>query len=149
LKSDNLFLVLKEISKFFKLKRQFVLDEKGTAPVKPLNNEDYIKYFNPYDINQGWIGNFFHIGALMSLLRNKQLLQIIVPSDNLQQENMNTGAYHFRLWRLGYWHDIVIDDYLPTNESGDLLFSYNKMFPNEFWVPLFEKALAKLEKVYK
>ncbi len=56
---------------------------------------------------------------------------------------MKLNAYHFRLWRLGYWNDIVIDDRLPVNTEGNLIFSYNKAFPNEFWVPLFEKALAK------
>ena len=56
---------------------------------------------------------------------------------------MEIGAYHFRFWKLGYWHDVVVDDYLPVNKSDELIFSYNKTYRNEFWIPLFEKALAK------
>lgn len=56
---------------------------------------------------------------------------------------MDLGAYHFRLWKLGHWYDVVIDDLLPCNKLAQLVFSYNKTYLNEFWVPLFEKALAK------
>lgn len=127
-------------SKITGSKNEFVLDNQGNAPTKTL---DYAQYFSISDIFQGWLGNCFHIGAMMALTKNEELLQLIIPSDNMSRENMNFGAYHFRFWKLGYWYDTVVDDYLPVNNSSELLFSHNKIFPNEFWVPLFEKAFAK------
>lgn len=91
------------------------------------------------------MGNCFHVGALMAFTKNEKLLSVLIPIDNLDRENIKLGAYHFRFWKLGYWYDVLIDDYLPTNTSNELIFSYNKLFPNEYWVPLFEKAFAKLD----
>ena len=89
------------------------------------------------------MGNCFHVGALMAFTKNEKLLEIIIPRDNLIRENMEIGAYRFRFWKLGYWYEIVVDDCLPTNHSNELIFSFNKQFQNEFWVPLFEKSFAK------
>lgn len=122
---------------------EFVLDDQGVALNKLLTSSDYAKFFSVKDIFQGWLGNCFHIGAMMALTKNEELLEIIIPPDNALRKNMNAGAYHFRFWKLGHWYDIVIDDYLPTYNSSELLFSHNKIYPNEFWVPLFEKAFAK------
>ena len=62
--------------------------------------------------------------------------------DNAEEKNKNIGAYHFRLWNMGDWYDVVVDDMLPTVERS-LAFSENVRFPNEFWVPMLEKAIAK------
>jgi hypothetical protein len=83
------------------------------------------------------------VGAMMGITRNERLLELIIPPDNALRANMNHGAYHFRFWKLGEWYDVAVDDYLPTNQLGELLFSRNDIYPNEFWVPLFEKAFAK------
>ena len=66
-----------------------------------------------------------------------------MPRDNALTKNMQIGAYHFRLWTLGNWYDVVVDDFLPMNLSFDLLFTKNITYFNEFWHPLFEKAIAK------
>ena len=122
---------------------QFVLDDQGLCPKRSHNFEHYMSFFSAHDIFQGWIGNCFHIGAMMGITRNQELLLKIIPTDNLCRSNMEKCAYHFRFWRLGRWYDVVVDDYLPTNSQGQLIFSRNEVFPNEFWVPLFEKAFAK------
>lgn len=108
-----------------------------------MTSSDYAHYFSVHDIFQGWLGNCFHIGAMMALTKNEELLELIIPSDNINRENMNYGAYNFRFWKLGYWYNVLVDDYLPINSSYELLFSHNSVYPNEFWVPLFEKAFAK------
>jgi calpain-5 len=119
------------------------LDENGFALNKELQSADYMRFFSVNDIYQGWIGNCYHIGAMMALTRNELLLEKIIPKDNTLRENINLGAFHFRFWKLGFWYDVVVDDYLPTDSNLNLLFSHNKIYPNEFWVPLFEKAFAK------
>lgn len=96
------------------------------------------------NIYQGSIGNCFLIAAIMSITLNKKLIAHIMPYDNSLPANMKLGAYHFRFWTLGFWTDVVIDDYLPMNTQGSLLFLNNKIYPNEFWAPLLEKAFAKL-----
>ena len=68
-----------------------------------------------------------------------------MPIDNISELNRKTGAFHFRLWRLGQWYDVVIDDFLPLDQSYNLLFVRNLEFFNEYWVSLLEKAIAKYE----
>lgn len=55
---------------------------------------------------------------------------------------MLTGIFRFNFWRFGRWTEVVVDDRLPT-KNGELLYARNTLQPNEFWVPLIEKAYAK------
>ncbi len=80
---------------------------------------------------------------MMALTKNQDLLEKIIPPDNALKSNMALGAYHFRFWKLGSWYDVVIDDFLPANNTNQLLFSHNNKYPNEFWMALFEKSFAK------
>lgn len=125
---------------------EFVLDEKGRSPPvdqSEMTSLQYSRFFSADDIFQGWLGNCFHIGAMMALTRNENLLDIVVPRDNISVSR-SSGVYHFRFWRLGVWYDVCVDDYLATSgATGELIFSRNSFYPNEFWVPLFEKAFAK------
>ena len=125
------------------LKSEFILDSDGESLKRSLKSGDYSKFFAVNDIFQGWLGNCFHVGAMMALTKNQDLLEKIIPADNALKENMDIGVYHFRFWKLGSWYDVVIDEYLPTNSANQLLFSHNGKYPNEFWAPLFEKAFAK------
>jgi hypothetical protein len=52
------------------------------------------------------------------------------------------GTLTFHFWRWGKWKDVTIDDRLPTKDGERLLFSRCED-PNEFWLPLLEKAYAK------
>jgi hypothetical protein len=85
---------------------------------------------------------------MMGLTKNRELLSFVIPPDNARAENMKTGCYHFRLWKLGEWYDVVVDDYLPTKLStSSLIFAKNLTYENEFWISLFEKAIAKYSKI--
>jgi calpain-15 len=46
------------------------------------------------------------------------------------------------------WVTVIIDDYLPCNEHGKPVYA-RCLNPNEFWVPLVEKAYAKLHTCYQ
>ncbi|XP_069811256.1 calpain-8-like isoform X2 [Dendropsophus ebraccatus] len=57
------------------------------------------------------------------------------------------GIFHFRLWHLGQWHDVVIDDKLPFLKGKYM--STQPPGGNEFWPCLLEKAYAKLLGTYE
>lgn len=54
----------------------------------------------------------------------------------------------FRFWTFGRWVEIVIDDRLPCNSRGQLLFMQSQD-KSEFWSCLLEKAYAKFHGSYE
>jgi len=54
----------------------------------------------------------------------------------------------FNFWNFGQWIKVVIDDKLPTNADSELIFSASKC-RLVYWVPLVEKAYAKLYGSYE
>lgn len=99
------------------------------------------------DLAQGVIGNCWFISAAACLAHQEpSLFEHCVPlNQSFSQEY--AGIFLFRFWEFGSWTDFYIDDRLPTRD-GKLIFGRNKQEPNEFWVPLFEKAYAKLKGCY-
>ena len=79
----------------------------------------------------------------MGITRNKNLLSHLIPRDNALEKNIKLGAFHFRMWKLGEWYDVVIDDFLLVDKNTKLIFAQNLSFKNAFWIALFEKAIAK------
>jgi len=53
-----------------------------------------------------------------------------------------SGIFRFNFWHFGRWVEVLVDDRLPTI-NGQLIYGSNLSQPNEFWVPLVEKAYAK------
>ncbi|XP_049895123.1 calpain-1 catalytic subunit-like [Epinephelus moara] len=112
--------------------------------LKLQNNNDDATFFSKgasrFDFSQGNVGNCWFLAALSSLTIHKGLLVQVVPMD--QTFENYAGIFHFRFWRFGKWVDVVIDDYLPTIDQQ--LLSVRSKSGNEFWVPLLEKAYAKV-----
>ena len=53
------------------------------------------------------------------------------------------GLYGVRLWRHGSWQTVLVDDYVPFDSNGVVAFSRN-LDPSAIWVPVLQKAYAKI-----
>jgi len=93
------------------------------------------------DVRQGALGNCWFVGALSVVAEQPQLIRRIFLSTDGDAANPN-GVYQLRLCRAGVWRTVLVDDLLPCTPHG--LLAYSKAARRQLWVPLVEKAAAKL-----
>ncbi|KAM8851244.1 calpain-10 isoform 1-T2 [Spinachia spinachia] len=97
---------------------------------------------------QGLLGDCWFLCACTFLLKNKQLLNKVLPPEQPQWgDRRYRGSFQFCFWQQGHWTDVTIDDRLPCINST-LCFSRCQS-PSAFWVALLEKAYAKLHGSYE
>ncbi len=94
------------------------------------------------DIAQGALGSCYYLAVLASIAQEK-------PS-YIQNMFINNGdnTYTVRFFNNGIAQYVTVDNYLPTNSTGRLIYSsagnaFNDS-TNELWVALAEKAYAQL-----
>ncbi|KAF2887688.1 hypothetical protein ILUMI_18484, partial [Ignelater luminosus] len=111
------------------------------------NNSPWVLFrrrLKPTDIIQGAVGNCWLIAALSSLaLHHQHLIRRLFITSEVCEE----GAYQIRLFKDREWTSIMVDDRIPCDEDGCPY--YAKVLENQMWVPLIEKAIAKLYGCYQ
>lgn len=111
------------------------------------NPQFVVKGATRFDLNQGELQDCWFVAATACLAScQPQLLERCVPHN--QDFNKDyAGIFRFKFWQFGEWIEVVVDDRLPTR-GNRLVYARNTGEPNEFWVPLFEKAYAKSKGCY-
>jgi calpain, invertebrate len=124
------------------------------------------------DVNQGALGDCWLIGAMSILSSNDAYIRgnfkpdLSKPNEVSKEEQKGMmmgvyppifhsfrkyGIYVFRFFKNSQWRFVIIDDKLPCYKGGgtpDLIFASCSVI-NEFWVPLLEKAYAKMHKTFQ
>ncbi|EEC07120.1 calcium-dependent cysteine protease, putative, partial [Ixodes scapularis] len=103
--------------------------------------------FSRFDVKQGSLGNCWVVASTAILTIHKDLFNRVVPSGQSFEDGKYAGIFHFVMWKDNRWVDVVVDDRLPVDEDGDLVFMTSNT-KEEFWSSLLEKAYAKLHGSY-
>uniref|UniRef100_F1KW88 Calpain-D n=1 Tax=Ascaris suum TaxID=6253 RepID=F1KW88_ASCSU len=95
------------------------------------------------DIEQGSLGNCWFLSSLAVIAERPDILEQIV----LTKVYNPFGIYQIRLCVDGRWQVVVVDDFFPCHaRTRGLAFAVGRR--NQLWVPLIEKAFAKISGSY-
>lgn len=102
----------------------------------------FFKQIEPSDIKAGPYSFKWILCALATLAERPNLVERLF----ITKEFKNNGAYRMNINKNGVWTQLTIDDYMPCALEGPPHFT--RTHGNELWVPLLEKAYAKLHGGY-
>ena len=88
-------------------------------------------------------GDCWFLAALGAIAKFPELYSKVITESIQLCGDGYKGYFKASFWLCGKWVEVIIDDKLPVNCSKNLIYGRctNK---NNFWVPLLEKAYAKL-----
>ncbi|CAD7952449.1 unnamed protein product [Amoebophrya sp. A120] len=150
--TDMLYPTITDNSLKSRLCAGFLRDEHGNTlgqPWKVIREEARAE-----DVVQGAIGNCWFAGALSVVALKPYLVEKLFFN---KKDHNKHGAYLVQLCFAGQWRGILLDDLFPCSkvwdgkiDGGSIYFaqggelSYLQSRRRQLWVPLIEKAAAKL-----
>ncbi|GLG97872.1 Calpain-A [Gryllus bimaculatus] len=130
---------------------EFSLESDGVERKRPheltAKPELFIDGPSHMDVKQEGLGDCWFLCVASVIAQHPHLIHQIIPRDQYLYGNEYQGILAFRFWNLGQWKTVYIDDTLPLDENGELIYSRCTK-SNEFWLPLLEKAFAKFHGSY-
>jgi len=98
----------------------------------------------PGDVKQGILGDCFLLGSFLVLATHPELLKNLIVYDGIEH-----GFAVFQFFKNGKWQYVIVDTRIPYNQASKTPLYGHCADPNEFWVPLMEKAYSKLHGNYQ
>mmetsp|Transcript_7872 Transcript_7872/g.15225 ORF Transcript_7872/g.15225 Transcript_7872/m.15225 type:complete len:1014 (-) Transcript_7872:50-3091(-) len=106
----------------------------------------YANGVSPGDVEQGSLGDCWFLGALCTLATKPELLdRLFVNTEHM----LTCGFVTCQFFKNGEWKQVIVDTRLPYNGSFGAPIYAHCNDPNEMWLPLLEKAYAKLHHNYQ
>jgi len=98
----------------------------------------------PGDVKAGILNDQWLLGTFSTMGMNPELLKNLIVHDGIK-----SGFAVFQFFKNGRWQIVTVDTRIPYNMTTKTpLYGYCAE-PQEFWVPLIEKAYAKLHGNYE
>lgn len=117
-------------------------------PQEAVKEEEHVALIKggatPGDVKQGILGDCWFLGALCVLATRPELLENLFYYNGIQH-----GFCVFRFFKNGEWQYVFVDTRIPFNKETKTPLYARCADSEEFWVPLIEKAYAKLHKSYE
>ena len=98
----------------------------------------------PGDVKQGTLGDCWLLGAFMTLATHPELLQNLIVKNCIKH-----GFAVFQFFKNGEWKQVLVDTRIPYNRDSKTPLYGHCSDQTEVWVPLMEKAYAKLHGCYE
>jgi len=103
---------------------------------------------SPGDVGQGLLGDCWLMAAIAALAEWPERVYSIFGVDGNLQYGNEVGGYVVNHTKDGIWKRTVVDDFLIVRGVSPM-FARNRRNAAELWVPILEKAWAKVHGGYK
>ena len=113
--------------------------------------------FQPDDVKQGSLSDCWFLSALTVIAQHYPAMLGATDEDGNKsgvfiEYDREVGACAIKFHKNFKWHTVIVDDRIPVNEDGEPAFAAARNASESktgLWVPLIEKAYAKLHRSYE